>query len=269
MQQAKAFYFDPVYLAELSKKFAAQYQAAEPFPHVVIDNFIPDEPVIDEVLAEFPEPGSINWIQYNQPTEKKLASRDESQIGPATRHLLQQFNSSSLCLFLEKLTSIEGIIPDPHFWGGGLHQIEPGGYLKIHSDFNWYAKLKLDRRLNLLLYLNKDWREDYGGQLEFWSRDMNRCEQKILPVSNRCVIFSTSSTSYHGHPEALKCPPGRTRKSLAFYYYSNGRPEEDRVTYSTDFKVRPGERFERTARNIARGFLPPILLELVRKLRGN
>jgi hypothetical protein len=261
------FFFDPPYLSDLSEKLAGDYQDATPFPHVVIDNFFPDVQVLDDVLSEFPKPGSMDWVQYDQATEKKLASKAETQLGPATRHLLQQFNSPTFCAFLEKLTGIEGIIPDPYLWGGGLHQIEAGGYLKVHTDFNWYDKLKLDRRLNVLLYLNRDWAEGYGGHLELWTEDMSRCEKKILPVLNRCVIFSTTNSSYHGHPETLRCPPGETRKSLALYYYSNGRPEDEQRNYSTVFKPRPGEKFKIGAKGIARGLVPPLLLELVRRLR--
>ena len=264
---ARYFYFEDHYLSGLWDRLATQYRTASPFPHIVIDNFIPDERVVDEVVREFPAPGSLEWIHYNQQTEKKLASRDESQLGPVTRHLLQQFNSSGFCLFLEKLTGIEGVIPDPHYWGGGLHQIERGGFLKIHSDFNRYDKLKLDRRLNVLLYLNRNWKEEYGGHLELWSRDMKRREQKILPVANRCVIFSTASHSYHGHPEALACPEGWTRKSMALYYYSNGRPQDEK-TYSTDFRARPGEKFGDEARNLARRLLPPIVVDFLKALRG-
>jgi hypothetical protein len=260
------FYFDGTYLSDLAGKLATLYRAAEPFPHVVIDNLIPDQSVIDAVLAEFPAPGSLDWIHYQQATEKKLASRDDAQLGPTTRHVLQQFNSSTFCAFLERLTGIEGLVPDPYFWGGGLHQIEPGGYLKIHSDFNWYERLKLDRRLNVLLYLNRNWQEEYAGHLELWSRDIRRCEQKILPIANRCVIFSTASTSYHGHPDPLTCPEGWTRKSLALYYYSNGRPQDEK-TYSTVFQARPGEKIKSGARSIVRSLLPPLLLDTLRKLR--
>jgi Rps23 Pro-64 3,4-dihydroxylase Tpa1-like proline 4-hydroxylase len=130
--------------------------------------------------------------------------------------------------FLEKLTGIEGLIPDPYFGGAGPHQIEPGGFLKIHADFNWHPLLKLDRRLNLIVYLNRDWREEYGGHIELWDRGMTRAEQKVLPVWNRTIVFNTTDFSYHGHPTPLACPAGMTRKSVSFYYYSNGRPAEER-----------------------------------------
>ncbi|HEX4998721.1 MAG TPA: 2OG-Fe(II) oxygenase [Terriglobia bacterium] len=261
------FYFNSTRLMDMADRLAPEYRAASPFPHVVIDDFLPGA-VIDEVLGEFPAPEALDWVQYNGSAEKKLASRDESQLGPVTRHTLQQFNSSAFCVFLERLTGIDGVVPDPHFWGGGLHQIERGGFLKVHSDFNWYGKLKLDRRLNVLLYLNRDWEEAFGGHLELWSSDMSRCERRVLPIANRCVIFSTGNSSFHGHPEPLACPEGQTRKSLALYYYSNGRSEGER-TWSTGFRRRPGEQFDTgesssRVREALRRLTPPIILDWLR-----
>ncbi|NJM87615.1 MAG: 2OG-Fe(II) oxygenase [Hydrococcus sp. RU_2_2] len=193
-----------------------------------------------------------------------------------TRLLLYQMNGATFVNFLEKLTGIEGIIPDPHLVGGGLHQIERGGYLKIHVDFNKHGKLNLDRRLNLLLYLNKNWQEEYGGNLELWDRDMIKCQKKILPIFNRCVIFSTTDFSYHGHPEPLTCPEGRTRKSLALYYYSNGRPPEEVSNgHSTVFRARPDEdlteKISSTEKTkiILKKLLPPIVFDLKNSLSQN
>src|SRR5581483_6543461 len=117
----------------------------------------------------------------------------------------------------------DGLIPDPYFTGGGLHQIERGGYLKIHADFDRHEKLGLQRRLNVLVYLNRDWDESYGGALELWDRAMTHPVVRVLPVFNRCVVFSTTDQSYHGHPEPLTCPPDRRRRSLALYYYTAAR----------------------------------------------
>ena len=109
----------------------------------------------------------------------------------------------------------------------------------VHVDFNKHGRYQLDRRLNLLLYLNKDWQEDYGGHFELWDRDMKNCVQKVLPVFNRVAIFSTTEHSWHGHPDPLNCPEDRSRKSLALYYYTNGRPsDEEAEQHSTVFKAR-------------------------------
>ncbi|HEY9698240.1 MAG TPA: 2OG-Fe(II) oxygenase [Trichocoleus sp.] len=236
---------DPNRLENLAQQYQEAYAQADPFPHIVIDNFL-SEAVLDAILTEFPDPQSIDWQKFEAAAERKLATKSELQMGESTRTLLYQLNSSTFISFLEQLTGIQGLIPDPHFVGGGLHQIEPGGYLKMHVDFNRHERLNLDRRLNLLIYLNKDWEESYGGHLELWDQEVTQCSKKILPIFNRCVIFSTTDFSYHGHPEPLTCPTGRTRKSLALYYYSNGRPahETRAVPHSTVFRARPGEELE-------------------------
>jgi Rps23 Pro-64 3,4-dihydroxylase Tpa1-like proline 4-hydroxylase len=258
---------DPDYLEDLATKYQETYANAHPFPHIVIDNFLSAE-ILNEILEEFPQLGAVGWRKFENSTEKKLASTSELQMGGKIRCLLYQLNSSIFINFLEKLTGIDGIIPDPHFVGGGLHQIERGGYLKVHADFNKHSKLNLDRRLNLLIYLNKDWQEEYGGHLELWRTDMSCCEKKILPIFNRCVIFSTTDFSYHGHPEPLNCPEGMTRKSLALYYYSNGRPaEEVSAEHSTLFRARPDENFASQpesifAKILLKKFIPPILIDL-------
>jgi 2OG-Fe(II) oxygenase superfamily len=203
-----------------------QYVSAQPFPHAVIDGLFPDD-VLDGVLADFPRPEEMQ-ARFDNPTEKKLGFTYETPVRDKVREFLWTMSSAPVLQFLEALTGIGGLIPDPYFGGAGPHQIVRGGFLKVHVDFNWHPLLKLDRRLNLLVYLNKDWRDEYGGHLELWSRDMARCERKILPLFNRTVVFSTTDFSFHGHPAPLACPEGRTRKSVSFYYYTNGRPEEER-----------------------------------------
>jgi hypothetical protein len=220
---------DPAALSE-------RYAAARPFPHIVIDGLFEDH-VLDQVLAEFPRPGEIEWAAFDNPTEKKLGYRYTSPLKPRLRDFLFEMNSASVLQFLEALTGIDGLIPDPYFGGAGPHQILPGGFLKVHADFNWHPKLRLDRRLNLLVYLNRDWKEEYGGHLELWDRDVQRCEHRILPLYNRTVVFSTTDFSFHGHPEPLACPEGMSRKSVSFYYYSNGRPDDERsAPHDTIFK---------------------------------
>ncbi|MBE9042808.1 2OG-Fe(II) oxygenase [Pleurocapsales cyanobacterium LEGE 10410] len=263
----------PKYLEDLVNKYQQEYSQALPFPHIVIDNFLP-EPILNRVLQEFPSPETIDWKTFDNSAEKKLASTSELQMGENTRLLLQQLNSSTFINFLEQLTGIEGIIPDPHYLGGGLHQIEQGGYLKIHVDFNRHKRLRLDRRLNLLIYLNKDWQEEYGGHFEMWNTDMTKCEKKILPIFNRCVIFNTTDFSFHGHPEPLNCPENRTRKSLALYYYSNGRPASEVADgHTTVFKDRPEDSIKRkagftsaTLKTTLKKLLPPILIDIKKYL---
>ncbi len=213
-----------------------QYTTASPFPHIVLDGLFEDS-TLEAVLAQFPGPGEIEWAAFDNPTEKKLGYRHTSPLKRDLRDFLVEMSSPPALRFLEALTGIEGLIPDPYFGGAGPHQILPGGFLKVHVDFNWHPLLKLDRRINLLVYLNHDWREEYGGHLELWNRGMTACERKILPVFNRTAIFNTTDFSYHGHPAPLACPEGRSRKSVSFYYYTNGRPGEERsAPHDTIFK---------------------------------
>jgi len=221
---------DPALLRE-------RYSSADPFPHIVLDGLF-DDAVLEDVLADFPKPEETRWMRFDSATEKKLGFYHEhSTITDRVRAFLDAMNGFEMLLFLEALTGMEGLIPDPYFGGGGLHQIEPGGFLKIHADFNVHPKLELDRRANLLIYLNKDWREEWGGHLELWNPSMTACRQRIAPRFNRTVIFSTTDTSFHGHPHPLRTPPGVTRKSVSLYYYTAGRPEQERSpAHDTIFK---------------------------------
>jgi Rps23 Pro-64 3,4-dihydroxylase Tpa1-like proline 4-hydroxylase len=250
-------------MAEIADETRARYAAAKPFPHFYIDNFF-DPALMEQVLAEFPKPGQIKWQSFDNEQEIKLASASESSFGPTTRLLLYHLNSITFLEFLSKVTGIDNLIPDPCFEGGGLHQIPRGGKLGVHADFNKHRRFGLDRRLNALLYLNKDWKEEYGGHLELWNREVTQCEAKILPLFNRLAVFGTTDYTYHGHPNPLQCPEGMTRKSLALYYFTNGRPAEE-VTgeHSTLFKARAPDDFRPTMkqrlRRIAKDVLPPIV----------
>jgi Rps23 Pro-64 3,4-dihydroxylase Tpa1-like proline 4-hydroxylase len=275
----EGFQFDRDELLRLAESKREAYVGASPYPHTVMDDFLP-EAVLDAVLAEFPSPQGADWFKFDSATERKLATKDDSTMGPATRRLLFELNSATFIDFLERLTGIEGLVPDPHYVGGGLHQIEPGGHLKVHADFNRHPQTQLERRLNVLIYLNRDWKDEYGGAFELWDANMTAAQEKVMPYFNRCVVFSTTSTSFHGHPEPLACPEGMTRKSLALYYYSKTRPAEQQTdAHNTLFKARPGEalpppaqpdpravRVEK-AKAAARAITPPILIEAWRRRR--
>ena len=247
----------------------ASYVDAKPFPHVVLDDFL-DPGLLESVLEEFPKPNQIRWEQFDNAREVKLASAKEATFGPVTRLLFYHLNSITFLEFLSGVTGIENLIPDPSFDGGGLHQIVRGGKLGIHADFNRHPKYDLDRRLNVILYLNKDWREEYGGHLELWDRGMTHCEARVLPVFNRLMIFGTTDFTYHGHPDPLQCLDGMTRKSLALYYFSNGRPDyEISGEHSTIFKHRHEGEFRpsmrQRLRNLARDLVPPIVMRHLRR----
>jgi len=242
MEQGFPQLIDPARLARALERHAAGYAGADPFPHCAIDDPF-DPAVLDLVLSEFPTPEEIRWRRFDNAREIKYAASDLSEMKPATRAMFHALNGPEFVGFLERLSGIQGLIPDPRLEGGGLHMIPRGGKLGIHADFNRHSVTKLDRRLNVLIYLNRDWREEYGGHLELWDQGMTACRRRVLPGFNRMVVFSTTSQSYHGHPDPLTCPEGWFRRSLALYYYSNGRPEAERGGgHDTLFRDRPDEK---------------------------
>jgi hypothetical protein len=180
--------------------------------------------------------------------------------------VIQQFNAQVFVEFLEGLSGIKGLIPDPYLGGGGLHQIPAGGTLNIHADFNRNQRLDADRRLNVLLYLNENWKEEYGGHLELWDRQKTGPVVRVAPVANRMVVFETSSTSYHGHPDVLAVPEGRFRRSLAWYYYTTPVGGERQESHNTLWAAERGGTRAKTRETIRR-FVPPILADVARSNR--
>jgi hypothetical protein len=256
-----------------AESLGQQYQNAKPFPFIVIDDFLPRE-IVDLVADAVPDRAAPDWTKL--PTDDQRGKRvlaDESKLPVPIRALIHELNAGYFLRVLEGITGIKDLIADTKLVGGGLHMIERGGKLSVHVDFSHHPTNGLNRRLNFLLYLSRNWQEEYGGQLEFWSRDIKNCEQKILPVFNRCAIFSTSPISYHGHPEALNCPDDRTRNSIALYYFTKGRPSEEEGEHNTLFKSRPEDSFQlgnfvvrAASSGLVRGLMPPLIYSFVRKL---
>ena len=173
--------------------------------------------------------------------------------------------------FLEGLTGIEGLIPDPYFVGGGFHETKNGGHLSIHADFNYHKVLKLERRINVLIYLNKDWQEEFGGQLELWNSNMSEKVKTVSPVFNRAVVFNTTGESFHGQPEPIQHPEGISRRSIALYYYTATWSDELR-SRTTQFKARPdsGDKFDMAVwvSEMIQDILPPVLYRQLQKLKN-
>jgi len=221
------------------------YWNAKPFPNIVLNNFFKDD-FLNIILNEFPDLSKTHESQkYNAKNEIKLSNKNYGKFPQTIKSFIDFLNSETFLDFLQNLTSIkEKLISDPHLEGGGLHEIKNGGVLKIHTDFNRHPFLNLDRRVNVLIYLNKDWKESYGGHLEFWNKNMSKCEKKVSPLFNTMAIFSTTDFSNHGHPDPLNCPMEMSRKSIALYYFSSGRPKEEtlgtHIKNRTYFKERLG-----------------------------
>lgn len=216
-----------------------EYRRASPFAHIVLEGMLP-EASLARVCADFGDSlERAGWTHYEHLNERKRGLTRKEGLGPNLGALVEELSTPEFLSWLERLTGIPGLLADPELAGGGLHVVERGGYLNLHADFTVHPRrTRWRRRLNLLLYLNRDWDESWGGELELWDRDVRRCERRVSPLANRMVLFATDENSFHGHPEPLKCPPERQRRSLALYYFTE---QEQPFVRSTEYRARPGE----------------------------
>jgi Rps23 Pro-64 3,4-dihydroxylase Tpa1-like proline 4-hydroxylase len=202
-----------------------------PFPHTIIDNFFKNE-VLDNILLNMnnlkDQDADSKFIIPHSPYEyNKYAF--SSNYGDYLKNVFIELNAPEFIKYLEQITGIENLITnDISLLGAGIHRIKNGGYLQLHTDFNSYHNHygKLDRRINLLIYMNPEWKEEYKGELCICDKEKNICVKKIVPILNRCVIFNTSNKSVHGHPEKLNTPENICRQSIAVYYYTRNTNNE-------------------------------------------
>lgn len=247
-----------------------RYAAAEPFPHVVLEDFI-DADVLRGLLAEWPSTDGRGF--YDRAQERlKYEFQPIHLTSPRLRSFLAEMNAEPMLRFVESLTGIPKLIADPYYAGGGLHETKRGGHLGVHADFNVHQGMNVLRRVNLLIYLNDDWAPEYGGNLELWSRDMRERKASVPPVLGNAVVFNTDLDSFHGVPDPVACPPERARRSIALYYYT--APEAGLAGIAprtTTFKPRPasGDRTDWPvmARHALQDWLPPAVYRSLKRQR--
>lgn len=191
-----------------------------PFRHWVIDDFLPKS-LAKALLDAFPTSEDPIWENYNYKMQKKSAANKFALFPEPIRSFISYLSNDTFISSIETLTSIYPLLSDPSLDGGGLHQIYNGGSLAVHADFTRHKKYDITRRLNLIYYLNPEWRASYGGNLCLYDSTGCHIKKEIRPYFNRLVVFETSNTSYHGHPERLSVPQSLSRKSIALYYYTS------------------------------------------------
>ncbi len=223
---------DPARLCGLAMKNRNNFSTASPFPHIVIDGLFPDS-ILDEIVKEAPARDRGTWAVWGSGSRSedhnvgiKMGISSELAVGPVTRNFMLQLNSVTFLLFLSTLTGVKDLVGDPSFRGGGLHSTGRGGRLLVHADLERHPLGEpFCQMLNMITFLNRDWPDSYGGNLELWSRDGSQCVRGISPVFNRTVIFESGTNTYHGHPQPLSCPSERHRLSFASYFYTVNRPK--------------------------------------------
>ncbi|WP_372617624.1 2OG-Fe(II) oxygenase [Falsiroseomonas sp.] len=242
---------------------AGRYRAARPYPHVVLDGLF-DPHVLDRVAADFPDATPPDWVQYDTANEIKRTSRGLIGVPAYANAFLWQLCSEPFLEWLREVTGIEDLVADPMFHGGGLHESFRGGWLNIHADWTQHPHLPLVRRLNLIVYLSRDWREEWGGALELWQPGADAAGARLAPLFNRAVLFPTTSETLHGFPDALRCPADRSRRSASVFYWS---PDPEAVKQGAPITFLPGRRRTRI-RAFARSLVPPIAFQLRDGLRS-
>lgn len=205
-------------------KWRSAWGRAKPFRFVVIDDCL-EEDFADALLLEYP-PGDPNWTNITYTHQKKKFALTKG-FPPRINEFFAMTASEEFLTLMSGITGISGLLADPELLGGGCHQTVNGGYLDVHVDFNLHPVTQNHRRLNAILYLNKNWKEEYAGFLELWDMQKKVRIANIAPSFNRLVIFETNEISFHGHPVPLNIPDGMSRKSLAVYYYTIHRTELD------------------------------------------
>lgn len=200
-------------------QLAAEFAAARPFPHVVLDDFVGAEH--ERLADDFPTEDWDGWsVQFRDRYQAKKQTCEDLDVMPEPlRELILELQSPGFLELLEQITGIDALLPDPYLEGGGLHLTGEGGVLEPHTDFHVYPRLNLFRQVNILLYLNPSWDEAWGGSLELFADPKAEVSAKqIVPTFGRCVIFRTDDQSVHGFPVPIA--EGHRRRSIALYYYT-------------------------------------------------
>ena len=258
-------------LVKLGAAQRDRYVANVPFPHIVIDDFFDADAAAAALVEIDAVDRSKRYAKFlDRQTDHNKFAFFPDVVGPQTARLAQYLNSGPFLAYVETLTGISNLIADPSYFGGGVHWIDNGGYLEVHADFNHLKKYNLERRINLLLYLNRDWKDEYNGHLELWHRSSMTKAKSVAPLFNRAVIFPTTQESLHGHPTPLSAPPGMARRSLALYYYTNtwepaAHPHTTLYYISQKHKVRL--RVSRIVRGFILDLIPPIFRKSVRAIK--
>jgi hypothetical protein len=258
---------DKIHLPDRIGALRKAYGNSKPFSHVVIDNMF-SEQLLDALLPEIAGMARDQWsIVEHQGLERTVRMGPGAELGAAGNQLLGILHSRQFLYLLSEITGIWQLLPDPYLQGGGYALMRPGDYFGIHSDRSVAYETGLTRRLALIIYLNKSWIPQYGGQLELWDSDATRCTVSIDPLFNKTVIFEVANPNYHGVPAPLACPADRTRQSFIVYYHTVGIDGKQNVRPHTSIFAPRLYGTKRIAlRSIAREVTPPVLARGIRKL---
>ncbi len=224
-------------LENQSNLFGKQFREARPFPHLVIDNFL-DTSVAAKAHEFFPRIEDMDTL--NDYRQRKAQDPAIDKFHPVFREIIfEHLHSERLLNWLTRVTGIKNLKADAQLYASGLAQGADGSFLNVHLDNSSHPVNPWFRRLNLIVYLNANWNEEKGGQLEFWGKDM-KTSTAILPILNRMMLFATDKRSWHGY-RPVNTPDGDTRKSINIYYFTEESPDGTDYYHVTTFRARKDE----------------------------
>lgn len=202
------------------------WNSKKPFRYLSFENFFFNEKA-ELINNSYPNIDEGVWDNTTYINQKNKFQKSSFEKDSLFDKVFKELNHPEFLQILSEITGIYDLIEDEELFGGGLHQSITGAFLDVHVDYNIHPKTKLHRMLNVLVYMNQEWKDEYEGHLELWDMDKNERLERISPNFNRLAMFETNQISYHGHPHPLKSPKGISRKSIATYYYTKSRDEKD------------------------------------------
>jgi Rps23 Pro-64 3,4-dihydroxylase Tpa1-like proline 4-hydroxylase len=234
---------NPIYLTEEKiKEISTQFNSAQPCKHIALSNFLKEE-VANTLYEHFPKLEKLN-VKRKSINENKSEEYHLERYHPQFAALRDFLNSPEMYNWISKITGVENISSTYDSLGAGIHQGGPGSFVDVHVDVNMNPAAKLHRRFNLLIYLNKHWKDEYGGALEFWDKEIKTCKSKVMPYFNQAALMITDETSYHGYAK-INIPDDESRKSFYCYYYTPAG--KDFVYRDSRFKTRPEDALTKKA----------------------
>jgi hypothetical protein len=257
---------DKITLPESMARLSHRFKTAQPYPHITIDNMFSNE-LLDRLIAEIPSMTEEHWVHEDDDNIKRFNLRSAVELGETGYQLTAFLHSARFLYFLSELTGIWQLLPDPYLQGGGYHMIPTGGRFEVHSDRNTAYETGLIRRLSLIIYLNKDWKHEYGGQFELWNSDGSRQEAIIEPSFNRTVIFEIADQNFHGVPKVVTCPRGRSRNSFLVYYHTAVNASVDATPHTSIYAPSFYGPKRSAIRTIMKDAMPPIILRTLKRLK--
>lgn len=256
-----AKWFEP----EARTRLRQALQEAKPFPHLVLEGlFHPD--LLQLITEEFEQNPPAGWHDVKSRYESFRRSVMGTRLGPASQLYFDIVNSGWFMEWVSSITGLPYLLPDPHLYGGGLHESRTGASFAVHRDFGRHNRTGLTNEMVFITYLNKDWQPEWGSALELWDGKRAQCVKRIQPEFGRSLFMRHGPTSFHGHPTPLNAPDGRPRRSVAAYFYSSpeaGKP--NRAELNTAFMSR---RSVDRMLAVARVWTPPIVWAAAKKIAG-